>query len=101
MKTIKEIIEPYCKIEIVTEKIRDKEYVTREMALDAGDPQLEGTLYADEEFEQHEELVIDFPAIAKEICEEIERMMMLDDTDTCNEILECDWKAFKKANGVE
>lgn len=32
--------------------VRGREYITREMALDAGDPQMEGYLYSDEEWEQ-------------------------------------------------
>jgi len=47
---------------------------------------------------------INYPAIAKEICEEIERMMEYNDDEDYTIYFsdwQAFWQAFKKANGVE
>lgn len=35
----------------IQHQVSSKEYVTRSMAMDAGDPELEGSLYSDDDFE--------------------------------------------------
>ena len=100
--TIKEIIEKHSKIEIIPKLVREKEYVTREMAIDAGDLQLEGTLYSDEQCEYNPEIIIDYDIIVREICEEIEKLFR--DTPLLpnqHRIFIGHWRQFKEANGIK